>query len=153
MPHIRMLPFWVLLFLLGVLPAGCGDLPHLDPGAMAQRLAQPPPARLAVPPPSAALLADAAGSALADALAIALQGQEVPAVAGPAHSGDWRLVTSAEMHETDVVPVFTVQDPAGIDQGAAQGAAVPVRAGLKAGEAVIDAPGALVDGQPIEVAK
>jgi membrane fusion protein, multidrug efflux system len=37
--------------------------------------------------------------------------------------------------------------------GEALGGAVPVRAGLKAGEAVIDAPGALVDGQPIEVAQ
>ncbi|WP_306600019.1 efflux RND transporter periplasmic adaptor subunit [Geothrix sp. 21YS21S-2] len=37
--------------------------------------------------------------------------------------------------------------------GDARGAAVPVRAGLKAGEQVIDNPGTLVDGQPVEVSK
>jgi hypothetical protein len=118
----------VLSLLLVALLGGCGDLPRPfagNPGATARRLSQPPPARLAVPPPTAALLADNGGAALADALAKALQDQEVPAVAGPPHSGDWRLVTTAELHERDVIPVFTVQDPAGADQGAAQGVAVP----------------------------
>ena len=117
-----------LFLLLAALLCGCGDLPRPfagNPGATARLLSQPPPARLAVPPPTAALLADAAGATLADALAKALQDQEVPAVAGPPRSGDWRLVTTAELHERDVIPVFTVQDPAGADQGAAQGVAVP----------------------------
>ncbi len=37
--------------------------------------------------------------------------------------------------------------------GDASGDRVPVKSGLKAGEAVIDAPGDLKDGQPVEVAK
>ena len=37
--------------------------------------------------------------------------------------------------------------------GEAQGDRLPVRAGLKPGEAVIDQPGSLLDGQPIEVAQ
>jgi hypothetical protein len=110
-----------------VVLAGCGDLSRPfagNPGATARRLAQPPPARLAVPVPTVALLPDEAGADLANALATALQGREVPAVAGPPHPGDWRLVTSAELRGTEVVPTFTVQNPAGEDQGATQGAAV-----------------------------
>jgi hypothetical protein len=110
---------------------GCGELSRPfagNPGATARRLAQPPPARLAVPVPGEALLADAAGAALADALATALQAQEVPAVAEQPRPGDWRLVTGAEMRGADVVPMFTVQNPAGEDQGAAEGAAVPIAA-------------------------
>ena len=117
----------MLAVLLPALLAGCGDLPRPfagNPGAAAQRLAEPPPARLAVAAPTSALLTDAAGATLATALATALQAREVPAVAEPARSGDWRLVTSAELRGTNVVPVFTVQNPAGEDQGAAQGAAV-----------------------------
>ncbi len=116
-----------LLLLLPALLAGCGDLPRPfagNPGATARRLAQPPPARLAVPPPTAALLPDEAGRAFAAALASALQDQEVPAVADLPREGDWRLVTSAELRGDEVVPVFTVQNPAGEDQGAAQGTAV-----------------------------
>ncbi len=121
----------LLLLLLAASLAGCGELSRPfagNPGATARRLAQPPPARLAVPVPTVALLPDAAGAVLADALATALQAQEVPAVAEPPHRGDWRLMTSAELRGAEVVPVFTVQNPAGKDQGAAQGAAVPTAA-------------------------
>jgi len=117
----------LLLLLLAVALAGCGELSRPfagNPGATARRLAQPPPARLAVPAPSEALLADAAGTVLANALATALLAQEVPAVAEAPQRGDWRLVTSAELRGGQVVPVFTVQNPAGEGQGAAQGAAV-----------------------------
>jgi len=121
----------LLLLLLAVSLAGCGELSRPfagNPGATARRLAQPPPARLAVPVPAVALMPDAAGAALADALATALQAQEVPAVAGPSRPGDWNLVTGAELRGAEVVPVFTVQNPAGQDQGATEGAAVPVAA-------------------------
>jgi hypothetical protein len=121
----------LLLLLLAVSLAGCGELSRPfagNPGATARRLSQPPPARLAVPVPAVALMADAAGAALADALATALQAQDVPAVAGPSHPGDWSLVTGAELRGAEVVPVFTVQNPAGQDQGATEGAAVPVAA-------------------------
>jgi hypothetical protein len=116
------------LLLLPALLAGCGDLPRPfagHPGATALRLAQPPPARLAVPVPSAALLPDAAGAALASALAAALQARDVPAVAEAPRDGDWRLLTSAEVHGAEVVPVFTEQNPKGEDKGAAQGPGVP----------------------------
>jgi hypothetical protein len=118
----------LLLLLLAVALAGCGELSRPfagNPGATARRLAQPPPARLAVPVPGEALLADAAGTVLANALATALLAQEVPAVAEAPQRGDWRLVTSAELRGGAVVPLFTVQNPAGEGQGAAEGAAVP----------------------------
>lgn len=117
----------LLALLIAVALAGCGDLPQPfagNPGATARRLSQPPPARLAVPPPTVALLSDADGAGLAKALAAALQAYEVPAVAEAAREGDWRLVTSAELQNSQVVPVFTVQNPSGVDQGAAQGAPV-----------------------------
>jgi hypothetical protein len=116
----------ISLILLALL-AGCGDLPRPfagNPGATARRLSQPPPARLAVPPPTVALLSDADGAELARALATALQAFEVPAVADAAKAGDWRLVASAELRDSQVVPVFTVENPSGAPQGAAQGAAV-----------------------------
>jgi hypothetical protein len=121
----------LLLLLMAASLAGCGELSRPfagNPGAAARRLSQPPPARLAVPVPAVALMPDTAGAALADALATALQAQEVPAVSEPPRRGDWRLVTGAEMRGTEVVPVFTVQNPAGEDQGAAEGAAVPLAA-------------------------
>ena len=117
-----------LALLLAALLGACGDLPRPfagNPGATARRLAQPPPARLAVPPPTAALLPDDAAAALADGLAAELQSREVPAVAEAPREGDWRLITRAEQRGTEVVPFFTVQNPAGEEKGAAQGAAVP----------------------------
>ncbi|MDE2198631.1 MAG: hypothetical protein KGJ41_06390, partial [Rhodospirillales bacterium] len=104
--------------------AGCGELPRPfagHPGAMAERLARPPPARLAVLP-------DPSAPALAPAMADALVAREVPAVAGPAHPGDWRLLTSDIAAGGRVVPHFVVQDPAGAAQGSLDGA--PVDAAL-----------------------
>jgi hypothetical protein len=93
-----------------------------NPGATALRLARPPPSRLAVPPPSAALLTDEASAAFADAVAKALVTNEtVPAFAGPSHQGDWHLVLSAELKATNVVPTYTVENPAGVRQGSADG--------------------------------
>ena len=113
-----------LALLLMVLLAGCGDLPRPfagKPGATATRLLQPPPVRLAVLPPTAALLPEAAGKAYADAVTAALVVREVPAVAGPAHAGDWRLGLTAELHGNQVTPAFTVSDPQGRPQGSTDG--------------------------------
>lgn len=106
--------------------AGCGDLPRPfagKPGATAQKLLQPPPARLAVPAPAPAnaLLPDAAARTYADAVTAALVAREVPAVAGPAQRGDWRLDLTAELHGSQVTPGFTVTDAAGKKQGSIDG--------------------------------
>ena len=65
------------------------------PGATAQRLAQPPPARRSISPPGNALLGDRAAEAFAKALAEALVNEEVPAVEGPPREGDWTLRVTA----------------------------------------------------------
>jgi hypothetical protein len=125
---------------LAALLGGCGDLPRPfqdNPGATAERLAQPPPPRLAVPVPGNALLPDAASVAYADAIAAALQGREVPAVAGPAHPGDWRLDLSAELRGQSVVPRFAVNDPAGKQKGTTEGPAVSAAAWQAGGSQTI----------------
>jgi hypothetical protein len=107
--------------------SGCGDLPRPFmgyPGATALRLAQPPPARLDVPLPTNALLADDASRIYATALVLALQNQDVPAVGTGPRKGDWRLTVTAETRGNMVVPMFTVEDPAGVPKGTAEGAPV-----------------------------
>jgi hypothetical protein len=122
----------LLCLAAAALPAGCGDLPRPfqgNPGATAQRLAQPPPARLAVAPPGTALLGDDQAVALAGDLAASLQQASIPAVAAPAlgdhgHPGDWHLEVTAQLQGTRVVPTFTVTNPRGVGQGSVQGAPV-----------------------------
>jgi hypothetical protein len=118
-----------LLALAAVLAiAGCGDFPRPfmgNPGATARRLAVPPPPRLLVPVPGDAMLSDTGSRQFADALATALQNHEVPAVTDSPRTDDWRLIVHATMQGESVVPVFTVVDPRGVDQGKTQGAAVP----------------------------
>jgi hypothetical protein len=104
--------------------AGCGGLPQPfagNSGANARRLAQPPPARLAVAPPTKAMLSDIASDTIAGALADALVAKEIPAVAEAARRGDWHVVLTADLRDGRVVPLFTVTDPSGKDQGASQG--------------------------------
>ncbi len=115
---------------LAVVLAGCGGLPQPfsgNPGATARRLAQPPPARLAVTTPTHAMLTDIGADTIAGALADALVAKEIPAVAEAPRRGDWHVVLTADLHDGKVVPVFTVTDPAGKDQGESQGQ--PVDAG------------------------
>ncbi len=122
-------------FLLALLPvlllASCGDLPRPfegNPGATALRLSRPPPARLAVPMPNDAMLTDAAGKTLSSAVADALVEQSVPAVAGPAKTGDWRLILSARTDGSQIVPSYTVENPAGTSQGSTDGTPIPAAA-------------------------
>ena len=108
--------------------AACGDYPRPfegNPGATALRLATPPPARLAIAPVHAASLTDADADVFADALAKALAGQDVPAVAETPKQGDWTLKVTAEARGNSVVPVYTINDPAGTAQGTAEGPPVP----------------------------
>ena len=105
--------------------AGCGDLPRpFASGGNPRRLAAPPPARLAVAPPIDALLPDEASAAFSGNVADALAEREVPAIAGLAREGDWRLVLSAELRGDKVVPSYTVENPKGEAKGTAQGHAV-----------------------------
>jgi len=118
------------VILAALLLAGCGDLPQPllgNPGAAGRRLAQPPPARLTIPVPTQSLLTDGAARLWANATAAALQAQEIPAIAGTGRPVGWRLMLSAETRGRDVVPTYTVQDPAGVPQGTSQGPAVPAR--------------------------
>ncbi len=111
-------PMRALLLLL--LLTACGGLPQPfagNPGATAMRLAQPPPSRLAVPAPTTAMLTDSAATAYAAALAKGLDDVDVPAVAGPAHPGDWQLRADAKLTGQAVKPSFTIVDPTGKDQG------------------------------------
>jgi len=127
--------------LLLVLLAGCGSLPQPfagHPGAMARRLAQPPPARLAVPPPTNALLTDEASLAYQKAVVAALQNEEVPAVADVARVGDWRLTATAELRGDTVVPVFTVEDPDGQAKGSTDGAPMAAAQWAQASPATLD---------------
>jgi hypothetical protein len=129
-----------LCLALLLLPAACGDLPQPflgNPGATAERLAVPPTPRLAVPAPSDALLPDAASRRFADDLATALAAQTIPAVNRDPQKTDWRLVTRAEQRGETVVPVFTVLDPRGNDQGKVEGAPIPTRAWAAAGPATL----------------
>jgi hypothetical protein len=96
-----------------------------NPGATARRLAVPPPPRLLVPVPTDALLTDAASKQFADALATALQNVEVPAVADTPRTDDWRLMVHTVSRGETIVPVFSVVDPRGVDQGKTEGAPVP----------------------------
>lgn len=123
--------------------AGCGDLPQPflgRPGAMAERLAQPPPSRLAVPSPEQSLLPDAGADAWAGAVADALLVEEVPAVAGRTRRrSDWTLVLSAEVRGGEIVPSYAVQNPSGVQQGYSEGAPVPMAAWGSGNPAVLKA--------------
>ncbi len=157
----RILPSLVLAVLLAL--PGCGDLPQPflgRPGALATRLSQPPPSRLSIPTPTESLLPDAGANAWAGAIAEALVSEEIPAAASPnGRRGDWSLTLSAEMRGRDVVPTYTVKNPAGVAQGFSEGAPVPAAdwgggnpAVLKAA-AVQAAPGVASLLQKIEAAR
>jgi hypothetical protein len=133
-----LLLIWPLLLCLAL--SACGDLPQPflhNPGATAQRLAQPPAPLLAVPPGTDTLLTDAGNKALADQLAQALQTIEVPAIVKTPDKADWHLVTKATDSGTMVQPEFTVIDPTGKVQGSAHGEPVPVADWASASPAIL----------------
>jgi RND family efflux transporter MFP subunit len=78
---------------------------------------------------------------------------EVPGQGGPSR-GVW-VPRTALVERGDLTGVFVAAagkaELRWISTGEPAGDHVPVRAGLDAGDAVIDAPGALRDGQPVEV--
>ncbi len=78
--------------------------------------------------PAQALLSDDASVTLAADLADALAALDVPAIAGPARAGDWRLVPSAQVDGSEIVPLYTVFDQTGAQQGIQQGQKVPAAA-------------------------
>lgn len=125
----RPAPGRLAALLLALALAACGSLPQPffgRPGSLAARLSQPPPSRLSVPTPSESLLPTQAADTWATATANALLAEDVPAAAVPARRrGDWALLLSAEVRGREVVPTYTVQNPAGESQGFSEGAAVP----------------------------
>jgi hypothetical protein len=131
---------WPLLFLPLAL-AACGDFPRPfqgNPGATALRLAVPPPPLLAVPAPPTALLADAASRSFASDVATALANRTVPAVAATTHPGDWQLAISASLAAGQVVPRYTIIDPAKHTQGSILGKPVPAEAWANADPATLN---------------
>jgi len=119
-PPLRL---FLAIMLTGLL-AGCGDLPHPfqgNPGATAMRLAVPPPSRLSVPASAKAMLPGPASALFARDISQTLLGQEVPAVAQLPRPGDWRLETSAALHEGMVVPSFSIFSPSGELRGTVEG--------------------------------
>ncbi|PZW45743.1 hypothetical protein C8P66_111159 [Humitalea rosea] len=128
--------------LLLVALAGCGQLnqPYRgNPGGEARRLAAPPVYRLAVPSPNQALLTDRASSNLAVLLAEALEGAEVPAVAGPPTPLDWQLTIMATREGEMIRPHYVLADADGRDLGATAGPRVPIRAWGDEGETTLAA--------------
>jgi hypothetical protein len=123
-----------------LLLSACGDLPEPflgNPGATARRLAQPPTPRLAVPPPNGMMLSDAARASFADSLAQALQQSEVPAVAQASQRSDWTLIAHTDTRGDSVIPIFTVRDPQGKEQGNAEGAPIPMAEWAQAAPATL----------------
>ncbi len=78
-------------------------------------------------------------------------------VPGAARTEGLSVPTTALVTRGELTGVFVAREGKAelrwLSLGEARDGGVPVRAGLKAGESVIDNPGQLVDGQPIEVAK
>lgn len=111
-----------LLCALGL--SACGDYPTPfkgNPGANAERLAQPTAPLLVVVIPTATAMPADARQALANELAKALQDREVPAQAKTARKADWQLISRLEPRAGGLAPVFTIQAPTGADRGSVEG--------------------------------
>ena len=124
---------WPVFLLLAAL-AGCGTLPqpfYGNPGGEATRLSIPPPPILIVTPPSRALLPGDAAKTYADDLAAALVAVDVPSLARPADTKDWRLITTASQHGQEILPAYTVLGPDGHIYGGLTGSPVSAAAWLQ----------------------
>jgi len=116
-----------LVLLLPVLLAGCGTLPqpfYGNPGPEGAKLAIPPPPVLIIPPPTQALLADDSARLYAGDLASAFVTLDVPSIARPEQKTDWRLITTASLNGSEVIPTYTVLGPDGKNYGSQTGAPV-----------------------------
>ena len=135
---MRALPILPLFMLL----SACGALPQPffgNPGRQGAMLTEPPPGRLAVPLPTQSMLTDAGANAWAGAVADALQQREIPAVTGTFTRGrEWTLAMSAELRNNQVVPHYTIQNPAGQPQGASDGPPIPAAAWAGGDPAVLN---------------
>ncbi len=112
----------IRLALLLLLLTGCGTLPQPffgRPGTNATRLAQPPPSRLSIPTPSESLLPAAGATAWAAAVADALAAEDIPATTG-SRPREWSLGMTAELRGTDVIPTYTIRDPANVVMGTSE---------------------------------
>ncbi len=129
-----------LALLVCLFLSACGDLPEPflgNPGATARRLAQPLTPLLAVPPGSDTLLPDAANQELAREIATALQATEVPAMVRKPAKTDWRLITRAERDGDTVTPLYSLQDPQGLEQGSVRGEKLPLNTWTNASPALL----------------
>ena len=121
-------PVLCLALCLGL--GACGTLPQPflgRPGATAERLSQPPPSRLTIPVPSQSMLNDAGAANWASAMAEALIAQDIPAVTGlRARQKEWTLTLDAVLRGQDVVPSYTVRNPAGEIMGVSEAPPIPV---------------------------
>jgi membrane fusion protein (multidrug efflux system) len=85
-----------------------------------------------------------------------LPAQAAGAAAGAGPAQDLLVPRSALVERGDLTGVFVIRGGRAelrlLALGEPAGAQVAVRAGLGAGEVIVDAPGALRDGQAIEVA-
>ncbi len=103
-----------LSWLLPLALASCGTLPepfYGYPGANAVRLATPPAPGLMVPTPGGALLDDASAKLYAEDLATDLANLDIPSIAGPAATGDWRLTITASLNGASVIPSYDIIGP------------------------------------------
>jgi hypothetical protein len=120
-----------IAWLLPLSLAACGTLPqpfYGDPGVEGAKLAVPPAPVLYVPAPGAALLDHQAATLFAQDVASALAADDVPTLPGAGGDKTWRLVTTAKLSGSNVIPSYQVLGPGDKSYGTQAGAPVPAAA-------------------------